>query len=310
MTVLLILSGLVLLVLGAEGLVRGSVGLALRLGLTPLVIGLTVVAFGTGSPELVVSLRAALDGESGLALGNVVGSNIANIALILGLSALIRPMNVQLQVIRREIPIMIGATLLLGQFLLNGHVGRLEGAMLVLGIIAYTGVTYRLARQETKETPFDEEMPATPAQPVWVSLLLAILGLGGLLLGARLFVAGAVTLAETLGVSRAVIGLSVVAVGTSLPELATSVVAAIRREGDVAIGNVVGSNIFNILAILGVTALVQPIPALDLRPLDFGAMLLVSLIILPLMHSGFRLNRLEGGLLLIGYAAYLYTLWP
>ncbi|GIV59466.1 MAG: sodium:calcium antiporter [Rhodothermaceae bacterium] len=309
LTLLTLLGGLILLVLGAEGLVRGSVGLALRLGLSALVIGLTVVAFGTSSPELVVSVRAATAGESALALGNIVGSNIANIALILGLSALIRPIQVQLQVIRREIPVMIAVTLLLGALLLDGVIGRLDGLVLVLGIVAYTGVAYRLARREAAATAFDEAI-APAARPLWASVTLVLAGLGGLLLGAQLLVRGAVTLAEALGISRAVIGLTVVAVGTSLPELATSVVAAFKREGDVSIGNVVGSNIFNILCILGVAALVHPVEAGALRTTDFLVMLALSVLVLPLMHTGFRLNRWEGALLLAGYVAYLTTMWP
>lgn len=310
MTGLLLLAvGLVLLYVGAEGLVRGSAALAVRLGLTPLVVGLTVVAFGTSSPELVVSLNAALAGRGTLAVGNVVGSNICNVGLILGLSALIRPMKVQAQLIRLDVPIVIGCSLLLVALLFDGGLGRVEGALLGLGLAGYVAFSLYHAR---KEKPEVQETISGVARArrgaAWVEGVFVVAGLGALVAGADLFVGGAVVVAERLGVNQAVVGLTVVALGTSLPELATSVVAAIRDEGDLAIGNVIGSNIFNILGILGLTALAHPVQREGIDLLDLGVMTAAALLLLPLMRSGFRLNRWEGALLLACYGGYVFYL--
>ena len=306
-----ILAGIGLLFAGAEGLVRGSASLARRLGLTPLVIGLTVVAFGTSMPELVVSINAGLAGRGPIAAGNVVGSNIANIGLILGLSALIRPVAVHAQVIRLDLPPLMVASLVLVWFLRDDHLDRIEGALLVMGLIAYTVFSLIKARRESTEVEmeFTEGIP-----PASGSLLLdAGLILGGLallVLGAQFLVEGAVDVAEVFGVSDAVIGLTIVAVGTSLPELATSVVAALKGEGDIALGNVIGSNMFNILGILGTIALVTPLHHTGMSPVDLGVMLGFVFLLAPLMYTGMRVSRWEAGLLLFGYVAYTLYLFP
>ncbi|HLM56184.1 MAG TPA: calcium/sodium antiporter [Pyrinomonadaceae bacterium] len=306
---LFMLGGLVLLAGGAEGLVRGSSALALRLGVTPLVVGLTVVAFGTGSPELFVSVEASARGEGGIALGNVVGSNISNVALILGLSALARPMKVRSELIRREVPLMIAVTLLLCLLLLDGTLSRVEGLILAAGSIAYTAFAYLAARRDRSKAVAEEfeEALAGPKRAAWVDVVLVVAGFALLLVGARLLLSGATAVAERFGVSQVVIGLTIVAIGTSLPELATSFVASLRGEADVAFGNAIGSNILNILLVLGVAAMIRPVEAQGLRPLDLGAMVASAVLLLPLMWRGWVLNRWEGALLLAGYVAYLYS---
>ena len=311
-TYLSLLGGLALLVVGAELLVRGSSALALRAGVTPLMIGLTVVAFGTSSPELVVGLRASAGGDGSIALGNVVGSNICNIALILGAAALIKPLNVHAQVVRREVPILIGASALLWLLLGGGTLGRLEGLLLACALAGYLWWSYRSARAEKSAAVAEEfaEAVPKPSRRIWLDALFVVAGLGMLLAGAGLFVGGAVTLAEVFGVSRAVIGLTVVAVGTSLPELATSVIAAFRGEGDIAVGNAVGSSILNIFCILGVTALIVPIESGGIDNIELAVMTGTALLAAPLMRSGFCLNRWEGALLVAGYCGYIYHLVP
>lgn len=305
----LLIAGTFLLYFGAEGLVRGSSSLALRLKLTPLVIGLTVVAFGTSMPEMVVSVGAALSGSGAIAAGNVIGSNIANVALILGISALIFPLAVNLRVIRVDLPITVLASLVLILLLLDQSVGRLEGLFLLAGLLAYTLFSLRTARRETAVTEgaFDDAIPQE-TQSVLLSLLFVLGGLVPLVVGARLLVTGAVAIATAAGMSEAVIGLTIVAVGTSLPELATSVLAAFRKEGDIAIGNVVGSNIFNILGILGIASLARPLEGTGMSPVDLGLMLLLAILLLPLARSGWRLNRWEGASLLLVYIAYVVYL--
>lgn len=303
-----ILGGLVLLAAGAEGLVRGSSGIALRLGVTALVVGLTVVAFGTGSPELFLGIQAARAGDSDIALGNVVGSNISNIALVLGFAALVRPLHVRSQLIRREVPLMIGATVLLAVMLLDGRLGRLEGALLVFGAVAYTLFSYVSARRAGREVAeeFDEALRDT-GRPTWVHALMLAAGLGALLLGADMLLSGAVSVATRLGISKVVIGLTVIAVGTSLPELATSVASALRGEADVAFGNVIGSNVLNIMAVLGTVALIRPFDIEGLRVVDLGLMVATAALLLPLMWRGSVLNRWEGAILLLGYLVYMYS---
>lgn len=309
LTTVFMLIGLLLLTAGAEGLVRGASSLARRLGLSPLVIGLTVVAFGTSTPEFVVSLQAALDGNGDIAIGNVVGSNIGNIALILGGAACIAPLRVQAQIIRTEVPIMIGVSLLLSGLLIDGHIGRIDGLLLTLGIVVYTVTTVWRARQETAPAVAAEFDAGVPAQHApWRDLLYTAGGLGLLIGGAQLLVSGAVAVAEQIGVSQAVIGLTIVGIGTSLPELATSVAAAARGEGDIAIGNIVGSNIFNILGILGVTALVQPLSSSGLSYVDFAVMVGLAVLLLPVMRTQYTLSRTEGGVLLAIYGGYLIYL--
>jgi cation:H+ antiporter len=304
--------GLIALYFGAEALVKGGAGLALRLGLTPLVIGLTVIAFGTSSPEMVVSVQAARAGNGAISIGNVIGSNICNIALILGLCALISPLKADLQVIRREVPIMIGVTVVALLVLLDGHIARWEGGLLFASLIGYTVVTVRQARASAAaaaeaEAGFAEELGQGKPLGLGLSVLAVVGGLVVLVIGSHLFVEGAITLATRWGMSQMAIGLTIVAVGTSLPELATSLLAAIKRQGDVAIGNIVGSNIFNVLGILGVAAMVHPLTAPELSWTDLGVMLVVSVALLPVVRSGGRISRGEGAALLAVYIGY--TLW-
>jgi cation:H+ antiporter len=309
----MIIGGLALLAVGAEGLVRGSASLALRLGVTPLVVGLTIVAFGTGSPELVVCVEAALVGDSDIALGNVVGSNISNIALILGISALIRPLHVRSELIRREVPLMIAVTGLLCLLLLDGSLSRGEGLLLVAGSLAYTTLAYWIASRNKSDALVEEvsgEAAALPKRKTWLDLLFIAGGIAALVIGARFLLDGAVAIAEWLGISRVVIGLTIVAVGTSLPELATSAVAAQRGEADVAFGNVVGSNVLNILFMLGVAATIYPISAAGLRTFDLGALVASAVLLLPILWTGAVLSRWEGAALIAAYAAYVYTLLP
>ena len=303
--VLALVGGLALLTGGATALVRGASALALRLGLTPLVVGLTVVAFGTSAPELVVSVQAALAGAGGIAVGNVVGSNVANIGLILGLAVLVRPFAVDRSLLRRDVPVLLAVTLGAALVLADRTVGTAEGAALVAGLAAYLVWSVRQARRDTAAAAaVGADLPA-PSGPAWRDLLLVAGGLIGLVGGADLFVGGAVALAEAAGVSSAVIGLTVVAIGTSLPELATSLVAAWRGESEIAAGNVVGSNLFNLLGILGVAALVRPIAAPGLAMADVAVMVGFTLAMAVLMLLGRRLVRLEGAALTSGYVAYL-----
>lgn len=309
-TTLFVLSGLLLLAVGAQGLVRGSTSIALRFGVTPLVIGLTIVAFGTGSPELFVSIEAASRGNSGIALGNVIGSNICNIGLILGVSALARPMRVRSEVIRREMPLMIAVTMVLVLMLVDGYLSRLDGGMLAVGTIAYTAFAYHSARRDRSvvvAAEFERGMEVI-GRPAWLDTTFVAFGLVALLLGAKLLLTGATAVAVSLGVSQVVIGLTVIAVGTSLPELATSVVASIRGEADVAFGNVIGSNILNILCILGIAAIIRPFAVSGLRTIDMGMFIGTAIVILPLMWRGHVLNRWEGAGLLLGYVVYMSTL--
>lgn len=306
--ILYLIGGLIGLFLGGEGLIRGSSSLALRVGISPLVVGLTVVAFGTSSPELLVSLKAALIGNSSIALGNIIGSNIANIALILGLSAVIRPLQVHANVIKREIPIMIGVSLLLVFFLIDGKLGFIEGLIFVILLIAYTIINIVLSLKENKEIEKEFEEGLKSKLNIPTAVLFIVAGLALLFFGADLFLKGAVSLAKVFNVSDAIIGLTIVAVGTSLPELFTSIVAAIKKESDIAVGNVVGSNIFNILSILGISAIIIPIKSDQISYFDFGVMLAAAFILLPLSYSGFRISRLEGILLLAGYSVYIFLL--
>ncbi|TDB36803.1 MAG: calcium/sodium antiporter [Actinobacteria bacterium] len=307
-----IIGGLGLLALGAEGLVRGSTALALRLGVSALVIGLTVVAFGTGSPELALSVRAAADGNSGIALGNVVGSNISNIALVLGLAALAKPMRVRSEIVRREVPLMIGVTLMLAVMLVDGRMSRIEGVMLVVGAVAYTVSSYVAARRgELRPVELEFDAALAPAKrSMWIDVAFVAVGLVALLVGANLLLKGAVAVAASLGISQVVVGLTVIAIGTSLPEMATAVTSAVRGEADVAFGNVIGSNVFNILAVLGVAAVIRPFDVQGLRLLDLGMLVGTAVLLLPLLWRGWILNRWEGAGLLMCYALYMRSLIP
>ncbi len=299
--------GLLLLAAGAEGLVRGSASLARRLGVSPLVVGLTVVAFGTGSPELVVSLKAALGGSGAIAVGNVVGSNIMNIALVLGISALVRPLEVRALVTRLEVPVLIVASLAAWAFLAGGVFTRWEGCLFLVLFVLYTLARIFIARRKPSARIMDEVAASEtrPPRGLLPAAGLTAAGLFVLAVGARFLVDGAVDAARILGVGEALIGLTVVALGTSLPELATSLVAAVRRQADIAVGNVVGSCIFNLLGILGLSSALHPLRAPGITGVDLAVMSGFALITLPIMRSGLRVSRLEGGLLVTGFAAYL-----
>lgn len=311
-TALLFTAGLGALVLGAELLVRGASRLSAAVGISPLVIGLTVVAFGTSTPELVVSVRAALSGQADIALGNVVGSNIFNVLFILGLSALITPLVVSQQLVRLDVPIMIGVSVLLLILGLDGRLARLDGILLFSGIVAYTLFAIRESRREGAEViaEYGKEYGGTAARGtrrILAQVACILIGLGLLVIGARWLVDGAVALAKALGVSELVVGLTIVAAGTSLPEVATSILAALRGERDIAVGNVVGSNIYNILAILGLSAILTP-GGITVAPaavsFDIPVMIAVTLACLPIFTTGHLIARWEGFLFVGYYAAY------
>jgi len=308
-SILILLAGFALLYFGGEYLVKGSSSLALQLGVTPLLVGLTVVAFGTSSPELAVSIKAGLAGAGDLALGNVVGSNIFNILGILGIASLVQPMTVKAQIIRVDMPIVIGVSLLLCFLLRDGEISRLEGVGLFAAILAYVAFSILLARREKREVQ-DEYAEGIPEdhRALWLNLVFIVGGVAALIFGGRFFVDGSVAIARLVGVSEAVIGLTIVAIGTSMPELATSLIASAKKEGDIAIGNVVGSNIFNILSILGITAMLQPLSMGNISWMDLGVMVAAAVILLPLMRTGFRIERWEGGLMLAGYVGYVVWL--
>jgi cation:H+ antiporter len=303
----MVVAGLVLLMLGADYLVRGAVALAGRLGISKLVIGLTVVALGTSLPELVVSLRAALGGATGLAVGNIVGSNIANILLILGTAALITPVSCTQPTLMRDALVMLLATVV---FVVVGFTGGYDvvyGLVAVIALVGYLYYCYDHDRRNGGGVHAQEAEDVEPIQgPVWKAVGVVFGGLVGVLLGGELLVAGAVDIASALGVSDEVIGLTLVAFGTSVPELATTIAAAMRRHADVALGNVLGSNLFNLLGILGVTAIVVPLPVAD-KILAFDAWLLlaVTVLLIPFMRTGWRIGRVEGAVFAALYAAFI-----
>lgn len=307
--------GLILLTVGAEALVRGASSLARAVGISPLVVGLTVVAYGTSAPELAVGVQASLAGQGDIAVGNVVGSNIFNVLLILGLSALITPLVVAQQLVRREVPLMVGVSIALLLMVLDGMLGRVEGSLLAMGAGGYTVFTVRESRRESravreeyeKEFGGSESAGTSPAK-LTLQVGLLLVGLAMLVFGARQLVEGAVSIARTLGVSELVIGLTIVAAGTSLPEVATSVMAAIRGERDIAVGNVVGSNIFNILLILGLSGALAPsglAVAPSVSAFDLPVMIAVAAACLPIFFTGHLIARWEGGLFLAYYIAYV-----
>ncbi|WP_402372158.1 calcium/sodium antiporter [Isoptericola rhizosphaerae] len=323
-SVLLLLAGFVLLVGGGEALVRGAASLARTMGMSSLVVGLTVVSFATSSPELAVSAGAALSGSPGLAVGNVVGSNIANILLVLGISALVVPLMVTSRVVRTDIPVMIGLSVLALVLALDGTISTADGVLLLALLAAYLVVTIIRSRRgrddappaaaagaagaPTKAASAPRRFRATRTRSILLDVVLVAVGVGLLVLGAQLLVRGATQIATSFGVSDLVIGLTVVAVGTSLPELATSVIAVRRGEGDLAVGNIVGSNIFNIGAVLGLTAVVAP-GGIGVDPaavhFDLPLMVAVALALLPVAFTGQLIRRWEGTLFVVLYLAYV-----
>ena len=304
-TALAFVAGLVLLIGGAELLVRGASRLAAAFGVSALAIGLTVVAFGTGSPELAVAVRSSLAGQPDIAVGNVIGSNIFNILFILGISSLIVPLIVNDQLVRLDVPVMIAVSAMVFLMAADGTISRIDGVALSAGIIGYTVFLLRHSRQSQSENGQAHEPGSART---WVgSIGLVVIGLGALVLGSRWLVDGATVIARTIGVSELVIGLTVVAAGTSLPEVATSIVAGVRGQRDIAVGNVVGSNIYNILMVLGFAAVASP-RGLPVAPaainFDLPVMLAVAVACLPIFFSGYRVGRIEGGMFLGYWAAY------
>ena len=308
------IAGIALLYYGAEFLIKGGVSIALKLKISALVIGLTLVAFGTSFPELVVSVNAVLTGSGDISIGNVVGSNVCNIALILGLSALISPLPVHKQLLKLDVWLMLGASVLLAvcHYFYHG-VNRWQGGIFFAGLLIYTGWSIlagrkaELNKSEAEKAADNDELGKE--LPLFWSIIMVIGGLAALMTGGKLFVNAAVFAAVKMGISEAVIGLTIVAIGTSLPELATSVVAAIKGEQDIAIGNVVGSNIFNVLCILGIAPLISPISAPDISMIDMAVMVGVSVLLVPIMLTGMKISRKEGALLLLVYVGYTWYLF-
>jgi cation:H+ antiporter len=303
--------GLVLLVVGAEWLVRGASRLATAVGISPLVVGLTVVAFGTSSPELAVTIGSAYAGNADVAVGNVVGSNIFNVLFILGLSALLTPLVVARQLVRIDMPLVIAASVLVLVLGLDGRIGRLDGLLLFTGVVVYTAWLLRQSRREQADarTASDATEEAPSGRAAWLrNVGLVVVGLVLLVTGARMLVDGAVQMATALGVSELVIGLTIVAVGTSLPEVATSVLAGLRGERDIAVGNVVGSSLFNLLVVLGLGSLVAP-GGVEVSQgaiaFDIPVMIAVAVVALPIFFTGYAIERWEGALLLGFYFAYV-----
>jgi cation:H+ antiporter len=310
MVYLELVAGFLLLVAGGDSLVRGAVAIARRIGVSPLLIGLTLVGFGTSTPELLTSVQAALAGSPGIAFGNVVGSNTANILLILGIAALISPLRTSPHAFRRDGTVVLLSALACVGVVLFGRLDRPIGVVLVMLLIAYIVYTYRRERVVHDASAAMHEAEASAAEPaptrLWVATLFTLGGMALTVLGARFLVDGAIELARAAGISETIVGLTIVAVGTSLPELVTSVMAAVRRQSDVAFGNIVGSNIYNVLGILGVTAIVRPIPVPpEIARLDIWVMLAATVLLLVFSVTGWRVTRAEGGVLLAAYIAYV-----
>lgn len=302
----LFLLGLIILAIGAESLIRGAVRIAQALGVSPFIIGFTLIGFGTSAPELVVSLSAALRGSSEIALGNVVGSNIANIGLVLGLAAVVRPVTAYMRLLWVEVPLVIAISVLLWFLCRDGSLSQSDGIALLAGFVVLAVYMYRSASRESPEVQAEVGQVAAVQMSMWLALVLVFVGLAGLIGGAQLMVDSAVAIAKSLGVSEWLIGLTVVAVGTSLPELAAAVAAAWRGESDLVLGNVVGSNLFNILLILGTTVTVQPMAVSDSVVFrELPIMIGFALVLLFVLLNGLRVNRWEGAFLLIAYTGFV-----
>ena len=307
-----ITGGLVMLYFGADWLVNGAITLSLHFGLSPLIVGLTVVALGTSVPEALVSVQAAIGHQGGIAIGNVVGSNILNIAMILGLSALINPLKVNSHIVKADVPILVGATFMLVVLLEDFHISRMEGAFLLLCIAGYVVgniiTVKKTTLEENKITGL--EVPKDAGKTLWRDIALLIVGIITLGFGSNFLVKGAVDLARIWGLSEALIGLTIVSIGTGTPELATALMAAYRKSADLAIGNAVGSNLFNIMFVLGLAGLVAPLDAKGINSSDLYVMLAVTILLLPTVWTGRVLDRKEGFMFLAIYISYLYYLWP
>lgn len=308
MIYLFLLLGLIILLIGGKLLVDGASAIAGKLGLSPGLIGLTVVSFGTSAPELLVSVTAALKGVSDIALGNVIGSNISNITLVLGISAVVFPIALPKSVIKLDYAFTLVVSILFFILAYNGVISLSEGILFLILLIAINVYFFKVIAR-IPDDPEDLDIQKLKNTPLYKSILLISVGIAGLYFGSELFVENAIIIAQQFGISERIIGVTVIAIGTSLPELATSILAAIKKQTDIALGNILGSNLMNILAIIGVTAVVKPIEvsALFLRN-DFIWMLGFTLLLLPLMITKLRISRWEGGLLFVGYCLYLYFL--
>ncbi len=311
-TLVLLIIGLIVLIVGGDYLVRGSSSIALRLHLSPLVVGLTIVALGTSAPELLISIQSALKGSPDITMGNVVGSNICNLALVLGLTAVINPVKVKPNSIKIDWPMTMGASILLFLVVREGLLNAVEGIIFLIAITIYLTLIITQSRKEVKTQRFNaqkvEEIPDAPSKQFWKDLTFILLGCLALYYGSEWFVTSAKDLAISLGVEERVVGLTVVALGTSLPELVTAAVASYKGQTDLALGNLMGSNIFNILSILGITALIKPIYVnAEILNKDIIWMLMITLMILPLMIVRREVGRADGIVLLIVYAVYVYT---
>ncbi len=317
---ILLLVGILGVYLGAEGLVKGSSNLSRELGISPLVIGLTVVAFGTSSPELAVSLTASIKESDDIAIGNIIGSNIANIGLVLGVSALVFPLKVERIIVKNELPLMISISVVFYLMVIDKKVGFIDGSLLITGIIVFTGYqVYRTINSKKKlynltssanSAEFADKQIPTGRKNILMNVLFIVVGLIGLLTGAHLLVKAAIFIAGRCGISEMVIGLTVVAFGTSIPEMATSVVSAFRKEADICVGNVIGSNIFNILMVIGSVALLRPLSVKqETLFFEFPAMLLFSVALIPMMRGTSAVNRIEGFILVLGYCAFIVLLF-
>lgn len=308
--IVLVSVGLAMLYFGAEWLVRGSVTIANKFRISQLVIGLTIVAFGTSTPELSVSVTSAIQGISDVSLGNVVGSNIANIGLILGIAAIIKPLLVDKSAIKKQVPIMIGVAILLMLISIDGIISMEEGIILAIGIVIFTVYSLKSSKRESSDIENSSTgLNLAKRNVVSKSIILIGLGLGMLTVGSFMTVENAVNIAKSFGVSERIIGLTLIAIGTSLPELVTSIVAALRGHADLSVGNIVGSNIFNILAIIGIAAAITGISVNENMFSDYYIMIAFSFILIPIMRSGFIISRKEGYLLVGAYMAYLIYLF-
>ena len=309
---ILIIGGLVLLYFGADWLVQGAVTISLHFGLSPLIVGLTVVALGTSLPEALVSVQASINNQGGIALGNVIGSNILNIALILGLSSILQPLKVDSHLVKADVPLLVAASFLLIVLLEDFHISRMEGALLLIGIVFY--VCGNIMTVKRTSTAGDEiegiEIPEDPSKNLLRDIGILILGLIALAFGSNILVSGAVDLARIWGLSEALIGLTIVSIGTGTPELATALMAAYRKTADIAIGNAVGSNLFNIMFVVGLAGLVAPMDATGINSSDLYVMFGLTILLLPTVWTGMVLDRKEGFLFVAIYVAYIYYLWP
>jgi cation:H+ antiporter len=313
-----VLLGLVCLYYGADWLVKGSVAIALAIGIPALIVALTIVAFGTSAPELVVSLNANLDGKGDFALGNVIGSNICNIALVLGIVAILRPIDIHSQLVKRELPFLIVATLAFVFMLIDGQLSRIDGALLTLGVVSYTFFSIYKSRSNPEEAQSDvSDLPSDASEPaktnnlpklILVNSCLLLVGFAFLVLGANRLVLGGENLARMFGIPEAIIALTLVAFGTSLPEIATSIVATLKNQGDIVTGNAIGSCIFNLLAVAGITACVSPILSVDINRYDYIVLLVFSGLAYILVRKDFLVSRFDGLVLISGYIVYVVWL--